>query len=332
MRRLALLAVAAVVACTVHAPPANTETRGAPLPRASVAPTSTTAPSAPIVVPENAGTSRGSEPPIVPNAMAASVPAKPPYDLAADLAARTELAKRELGKGVHVTVVEGVFLVVGPRGGLGLMTGALGAYFNNRFRKRPERAVSVYLFSAQATYQRYCRQFLGEPCISVFGFYRHDLRRIVMSGGVDGTLTHELIHPIIEVDFPEAPIWINEGIASLFEAPALPRPGEIHGVKNWRLPRLHRGLDDRSEREQARLDRLFRLSDDDFRGEREDLYYSVARYVCQWLDGRGQLWPFYQRWRDTVAEDPTGEKAFVAITSMTPTAAHELWRRWARAL
>ena len=40
------------------------------------------------------------------------------------------------------------------------------------------------------------------------------------------TITHELVHPIVESDFPRAPTWIDEGLASLFEAPVLPRPGE----------------------------------------------------------------------------------------------------------
>jgi len=41
-----------------------------------------------------------------------------------------------------------------------------------------------------------------------------------------GTLTHELIHPIVETDFPRAPTWINEGIASLFEAPMISGPAK----------------------------------------------------------------------------------------------------------
>ena len=34
------------------------------------------------------------------------------------------------------------------------------------------------------------------------------------------------------------PAWINEGIASLFEHFYFSAPGEIHGAKNWRHPRL----------------------------------------------------------------------------------------------
>src|SRR5262249_20336129 len=151
------------------------------------------------------------------------------------------------------------------------------------------------------------------------GFYHPSDRRLVMNVGPGlGTLTHELVHPIVEADFPSAPTWINEGIASLYEAPSMPRPGEIHGVKNWRYPRLLRALSSPRERASVGVAELLRLADERFRDDREDLHYAMARYLCQWLDERGQLWPFYQRWRDGFADDPTGERAFAAVTGTSP--------------
>jgi hypothetical protein len=57
---------------------------------------------------------------------------------------------------------------------------------------------------------------------------------------------------------------------------------------------------------------VFATSDADFRGDDESLNYSTARYLCQWMDGRKKLWPFYHAWRDGFAADPTGERAVVA--------------------
>ena len=142
-------------------------------------------------------------------------------------------------------VVEDVFLVVAP-GGRGALAGsidvtrrALAAYFNGRFSRRPERAISVYLFPEARSYGRYCTKRWGEGCSSPYGFYLHAERRIVMNVGLGvGTLTHELVHPLVESDFPEAPDWINEGIASLFEhfylaasraRSAAARTGATHG-------------------------------------------------------------------------------------------------------
>ena len=174
---------------------------------------------------------------------AVTVDAAPPYDLAVDLEQREEEAKADFGKHASVKVVEEVFLVAGRPGAvsqaLWVIDKALAAYFNNRFAKRPARALSVYLFARARPYDAYCDRRWNEPCGSPYGFYLASERRLVMNIGPGiGTLTHELVHPIVETDFPEAPDWINEGIASLFERFNLYGKNEITGSKNFRHPRL----------------------------------------------------------------------------------------------
>jgi hypothetical protein len=265
--------------------------------------------------------------------------AAPGYELKADLAARTAEARQELGQKAAVEPVEQVFLLVTP-GARGRKASAsavtknvLQAYFNGRFAKQPERAVSVYLFPDAGSYERYCRKRWAQACGSPYGFYRPDERRIVMNAGLGiGTLTHELVHPIMESDFPQAPEWLNEGIASLFEAFTMPSPGEVHGVKNWRHPRLLQALRSQNEEQEAGLPNLFGLDDAAFRNSNEDLHYATARYLCQWLDQQGQLWPFYQRFRDGHGADPTGEKAFQAVTGKSPLEANAEWARWVKRL
>jgi hypothetical protein len=276
-----------------------------------------------------------------PEAAPAPAPAEPPYDLAADRERRVRKAKEELGAKTVTAIVSDVFVVVGPPGwqggqfdqSVGLMRRAMAGDLNGRFGKKPSEAISVYLFPDARTYETFCTMKYAAPCIAQYGFYQPGDRYMVMNIGLGpGTLTHEIVHPLVEADFPGAPTWINEGIASLFEQPLLGKPGEIHGGKNWRHPRLKRALTSPSERDEARLDRLFGMKDDVFRGDHEDLHYALARYVCQWLDERGKLWPFYQRWRDNVADDPTGERSFEEVVGMTPAAAHAVWSKWALAL
>lgn len=72
--------------------------------------------------------------------------------------------------------------------------------------------------------------------------------------------------------------------------------------------------------------------DSAFRNADEDLHYATARYLCQWLDERGQLWPFYQRFRDGHEADPGGERAFQAVTGKTVAEADEEWGRWVKRL
>ena len=266
----------------------------------------------------------------------AAAPRPPPYDLVADVARITAEATEELGAKTEVHTVEDVFVLIRPpslskgafAGTKVIVKKALAAYFNGRFAKRPARAVAVYLFPSQRPYDRWCTAKWSSPCDSSYGFYLARERKIVMNVGPGvGTLTHELVHPIVETDFPEAPDWINEGIASLFERFSFPKRGAIAGYKNWRHPRLVQALWSKREKDYARLETLFGMSDEVFRGEHEDLHYAMARYFCQWMDQKGWLWPFYQRWRDSYQSDPTGEKAFVETVGKTPAEAHAGWAR-----
>ncbi len=266
-------------------------------------------------------------------------PAEPAYDLEADRARRIAMAKEELGARASTSVVADVFVLIGPPGGarydasVALVRSSMAGFLNGRFGKKPSQAISVFLFPDAAGYESFCTRKYAAPCIAHYGFYQPGDRYMVMNIGLGlGTLTHELVHPLVEADFPEAPTWLNEGIASVFEQPVIPRPGEIHGAKNWRHPRLKRALSSPSEKEKARLDRFFGMRDETFRGVDEDLHYAAARYVCQWLDERGKLWAFYQRWRDTVGADPTGEHAFQEVVGMSPAEAHAPWSKWALAL
>jgi hypothetical protein len=263
------------------------------------------------------------------------------YDRTADREARIAEARAELGRGVPTEVVDETFLVVGAPGWTGppfvqsvaLVRNAMSAYYTDRFRRRPDRLITVYLFPSAQPYEAYCKATYAERCLSKYGFYRPDQRRMVMNAGLGlGTLTHELVHPIVEADFPSAPAWINEGIASLFEAPVIPRKGEIHGVKNWRHPRLVAAFGNAKEKTASRLDALFGMSDDTFRNDDEDLHYAMARYVCQWLDDQGKLWAFYQAWRDDVVDDPTGARAFERVMGKAPASMSDAWAKWVKAL
>jgi hypothetical protein len=165
----------------------------------------------------------------------------------------------------------------------------------------------------------------------IYGFYQPTERAMVMNIGLGlGTLTHELVHPLVEADFYDAPTWLNEGIASVFEAPVIPKKGEIHGVKNWRYPILRTAM--QQDPQNTRLSAVFRLSDEEFRGRHESENYALARYVCQWLDEKKKLWDFYHLYRDTYAQDPKGTAAFAKVMDHTPEEMDAAFERWVKAL
>jgi hypothetical protein len=278
----------------------------------------------------------------VPSQLPAAPPvaAQPqPYDLAQDLHTRAEYAKQKLGRGTLTTVLDS-YVVVAPPGwtqaelqtSVSLMRNAMDAFYTGRFDKKPEKAITVYLFPRAEPYNSFCKSEFNEtPCMSIYGFYQPANRSMVMNAGLGlGTLTHELVHPLVEADFYDAPTWLNEGIASVFEAPVIPRKGEIHGVKNWRYPILREAI--RRDPTHVKLSMLFHLSDEEFRGANEGRNYALARYVCQWLDGKGKLWEFYHAYRDGFADDKKGLAAFSKVMEHTPEELDANFQRWLLAL
>ena len=272
-------------------------------------------------------------PDATPRALVTEATPEPAYDLAADLAARTISLRAELGAKTRFDTVEGVFLLATPSGVVGSSSAvakkALTAYFHGRFGRRPPRAVAVLLFDTPKRYEAFCEARWKTSCISPYGFYSSAERLVALDAGPGiGTLTHELVHPIVEADFPAAPDWLDEGLASLYEAFSFPREGEIRGAKNFRHRVLVAALRSDRGRERASLPALFALRDGEFRDERESLHYASARYFCQWMDSQDKLWPFYRAWRDGFAADPTGEKAFAATMGKSPADLDAAWVAW----
>jgi len=254
-----------------------------------------------------------------------------------DVRRRVETARAEFGGEVRIDIERDAFVFIGPPpsplfdAAVGLARKALDAYFNGRFAKAPDRAVAVYLFSSTAPYDGYCSKRFGSSCQASSGRYRGASQEIILdaSSGLK-TLTRELVQPIVHTDFPLAPAWLDECLGALYENPTFPRPGDIQGATNWRHERLARAPASKVERPSAPLADLFATNDSGFRGDGEDLHSSTAHCVCQWLDERGELWPFYQAWRDNVSDDPTGAAAFARVVGKTPAQANAGWVKWLR--
>jgi hypothetical protein len=54
-----------------------------------------------------------------------------------------------------------------------------------------------------------------------YGYYSPCERAIITNvGNGYGTLVHEMVHAFMGANFPDAPVWLNEGLASLYEQPS----------------------------------------------------------------------------------------------------------------
>jgi len=132
------------------------------------------------------------------------------------------------------------------------------------------------------------------------------------------------------------PEWFQECVASLYEAPAFPAEGEIHGVPDWRDVDLRKAL--AAHDPAAHMASLFGMTKAQFHGHMgkgtgrdarlELLHEGVARATCEYLDAHGQLWPLYGAWRHATPPDPDGVTTFTRVVGRAPTDVEDDWAAW----
>lgn len=199
------------------------------------------------------------------------------------------------------------------------------------FTERPlDRDIRVFLFRDASSYRRNAWALFRDRPDTPYGYYsaHHDaLVMNIATGG--GTLVHEMVHPMLEADFPAVPSWFNEGLASLFEQSS-ERDGKIVGLVNWRLAGL---LEARRAGRLVPLSDLLTTTRAQFYGPRSGLHYAEARYLLLWLQEQDRLGDYYRAFRAGAAADPTGAEALVALfpgSSLPEIEAR--WLAWVDAL
>jgi hypothetical protein len=193
------------------------------------------------------------------------------------------------------------------------------------FGEEPKKILDVLLFKNAQTYRKKALDLFHAEPTTPYGYYSSENDALVMNiatGG--GTLVHEMVHPFVEVDFPDAPPWLNEGLGSLFEQ-SDERDGHIVGLTNWRLPGLQRAI---AEHRLPPLHALFEANTHVFYDEDRGTNYGAARYLCYYLQERGRLVEFYKEFRAHHAEDPTGEATLKRVLAEPDLA--DFQARWER--
>lgn len=173
------------------------------------------------------------------------------------------------------------------------------------FHNKPDEVITVLLFEDDASYRQWTAKLLGDTDVSHFGYYRPDSRTLAMNISTGtGTLVHELTHALIAYDFPDVPLWFNEGLASLHEQCSI-GPDGITGLANWRLKELQKAIREKQLRPLADL-----VTKDDFYGPYRSLNYGQARYFVMYMQQKGLLEKFYNEFK----ANHTAEKS--AITAI----------------
>jgi|GEM_PF-1759518 hypothetical protein len=199
----------------------------------------------------------------------------------------------------------------------------INAYFDKL--PDPQKTVNLYVFRDYASYVKGLRTFFAMDPISPYGHYGHSQKYLVINYDTGpGTMVHEMTHALMADDFPEAPIWLAEGIASLYEQ-CRAEGNILKGEDNWRLPELKIAL---SQGSMTPLARLLAMNPASFRAEKESLHYAQARYFCKYLEDLGLLSGIYKEFRERYTLDPTGARFVAKAFGKSLETVEGAWKRW----
>jgi hypothetical protein len=263
-----------------------------------------------------------------------------PLGVAAAQPSADELSERKAaldtklrGQGFTV-VVEPPFIVVGDESpgtvkhhATGILRWSIHLLEAEYFKQRPNKLIEIWLFRNKDTYMAGAKKFFDDEPDTPYGYYSSERDAMVMNIGPGaGTLVHEVVHPYVEANFPSAPAWFNEGLASLYERPS-EKNGHIWGLPNWRLPNLKHEI---AARTLPGMAKLLGTSRDEFYNAEFDAY-AYARYLLLYLQDHGKLTAFYEHF---VADrtDATGRAALEAVLGEPIDSFEPRWRAWTLAL
>ena len=241
----------------------------------------------------------------------------------------TELRTKLKGRGFTV-IVERPFIVIGDESAdrvtlwaNDIIRGTVTRLKQDYFAKDPAKILEIWLFKDEISYRKHAKEFFNDEPDTPYGYYSPSSKALVMNiatGG--GTLVHEIVHPFVEANFPDAPAWLNEGLGSLYEQSGTV-DGHIYGYTNWRLNGLQNGL---KKKIVPTFKALTSMSDAEFYREDTGTNYAQARYLCYYLQEKGLLRKFYKDFVANQKTDPTGYKTLQTVLGERDMTAFQ--KRW----
>jgi hypothetical protein len=194
------------------------------------------------------------------------------------------------------------------------------------FPRELEGALEIWLLKDDASYRRLAKDRFGDTPSTPYGYYSEAHGALIMNiatGG--GTLIHELVHPYVRANFPGCPIWINEGLGSLYEQ-STEHEGAIWGLPNWRLPGLQKAVRAGSL---LTFEKLAALEGEVFYDRGSGAHYAQARYLLLYLQERGLLVRFWHTARQSRVADPTGYRTLRSVLGDPDMVAFQRqWETW----
>jgi hypothetical protein len=159
------------------------------------------------------------------------------------------------------------------------------------------------------------------------GMYEHPQHRLV-SADIGSVLRHEFTHAMhfghMERLNQPHPIWVQEGLASLYETYDLRPDGSLEFLPN---PRHNQARDLASRRASVPFAQVMAMDPDAFM-QRSQALYPQVRSMFEFLADVGKLRQWYRRYTETFAQDRTGRRAMEDVFGKPIAKVEDDWRAW----
>lgn len=188
--------------------------------------------------------------------------------------------------------------------------------------------VTILAFKSPEGYNDYLERYQKRHTHAQYGFYAPGERQITVNFGAgDGTISHELVHAVVDSDNKDAPLWFSEGLASLYEECEVSPEGRIKGRVNWRFYKVKNP----AYIKENLIYWLVMLNADKFYNEDPEKAYAVARLFCFYLQEHGMLVPLYGALKQG-GRDPTGISALRGVSNLSIADIDAAFKQWASRL
>lgn len=148
-------------------------------------------------------------------------------------------------------VVEGPFILASAGGHTAPQLREMGrslervfSFFISEYQMHvPPHLITVYLFPDGGQLDRMAREMHGiELDYDTIGYFFLDDLSIAgtIPRTLHGTLKHELFHLLVRGNFGDIPLWLDEGMAALYESSEF-SGSKVIGRRNWREVDLRKG-------------------------------------------------------------------------------------------
>jgi len=199
------------------------------------------------------------------------------------------------------------------------LTAQATSQWNQLFEHKLDHYVSVVVPSAEDY-----RKLVKMPGV---GGYYDDQAKLLICQRMGQTMTHEFTHALHAADMAalgqEHPIWIVEGLASLYEAARF-EGDKLVPQDNFRLNLLQRA--DR-RRQLLPLAHLVTMKQPEF-VKKATLAYGQSGSLMLYLYEKGLLRDFYDTYKKTYNKDSSGKLALEKVTKLSLPEIDKAWRAW----